>query len=202
MYKISIRKTDKPLKMYKTKFKIINLLALVLTIISCNKDIELIKSKDNYECRRMATYHRYDDLGGYNNYGIKEIVYKENLPYDSKIAYPILKQQNIKLLEDTSTMLLKNNSKTKVYEIRIQKENNDGRVSYEDFKLEPTEEICLGCDSSFDLDIKTSNIEINTDYYSPNNKTYTQIKWQYEGKIKKIYDQNINIHSVKLISEY
>lgn len=176
---------------------------LILFLFSCNNDIQIVDSKDNFECRKLATCYRYE-FAIPDKY--KDFIDEEGLVYNDKIKSPIIKKHNIKLLKNTKTLFLTNNSKTKVYQVIIQITDEKNKVSYKDYKIEPTEQICLGCDSKIEVDLKESKEEINVisydSYLGTQDNSYTRTKYQYEGKIKKIYNQNYQIHKTKVVSEY
>lgn len=183
--------------------KIQFLLLFSLILFSCNKDIQLVDCKDNFDCRRLATCYRYE-FATPDEY--KDIIDKEGLVYNNKINSPIVKKQNIELLENTKTLFLINNSKTKVYQVRIQITDEKNKVSYKDYEIQPTQQICLGCDSMIEVDLKESKKIIEQIYYDSyigsQDRSYTITTYQYEGKIKKIYNLNFQIHNTKVISEY
>ncbi len=182
---------------------IIKTLLLCLLLTSCNKDVELIKSRDNFECRRLATCFRFDsdfDNSVARNSQSVNLDY-ERIKYGLNFSeYKLKHKNNLKLLENTNNIVLVNHSKTKVYEVRIQR-TDKGVVSYEDVVIEPTSEICIGCNVDFDLDIERIREE-NSSWNLVESKTITHEVFPYEGNIKNLRKIEYKIHNFKVIQKY
>ncbi|OWP85315.1 hypothetical protein BWK59_00850 [Flavobacterium davisii] len=148
--------------------------------ISCNSDIEIEIAKENCECvseieevymMEVESYSRANSGCGFN-YLTCENPFKEG-------------DKNWKQFSKVNTMFLKNKSETKVYEVTIQK-NREGQITYKKYKLEPTEEISLGCDNEFNMRFP---------YYSGE----PEVKYlELSDFIPIVY----KIHKVKVLSEY
>ena len=181
--------------------KKILLLTLFNILFSCNQDLEILPSKTNSECAKQLTCFGSDSDLNYsfpsaNNEiaAIPSLDKEYNRYSGQKISNPI----NIKILEETQSLNLKNNSKTKIYNVRIQKTNYFGKIAYKDFKIEPTQELCIGCDKYFDIDFPSIKESIN----GSNFNTYYQYIYPFEGNVKKILNCTYKIYDSKVISEY
>lgn len=176
-----------------------------LIFFSCNRDVQIVQSKDNSECRRLATCFTYlidDNKQVGREYSLLKddkyyFIKNEISMYGDRMGwYPISESKNRKILSKAKSLSVKNFSKTKVYSVRIQRTCRDGEISYTDYILEPLAVQCIGCDTDFDIKIKDDEISIFS--YTSTNKPILN----YEGEIKKAYEANYEIHNVKLISEY
>ncbi|ESU22363.1 hypothetical protein FEDK69T_23480 [Flavobacterium enshiense DK69] len=191
--------------------KLLALTIIGLSICSCNNDIKIITNKDNKECRRLATCFIYDEYS--NNLVGREtnstdgdvIIASPNIDKERELYYDLAEQMkisnkdNIEFLSKTKTLSIKNFSENKVYNVRIKK-TYLGKVTYKDYKIEPTEEICIGCDTDFDLDLEFIEKQIQNPY--PDSGYYKEYYLPFEGKIKKANKIEYSIHKIDLISEY
>jgi hypothetical protein len=100
-------------------------------------------------------------------------------------------KNNYKIFAQTSTMELVNTSKTKVYNVWVQIDN-EGNVSYEQHVMEPTSKIALGCDSNFAIKYNHKKDIIDE------KDCYDAIQLSNLSKTKIKY----TIHKVDFISEY
>ena len=96
------------------------------------------------------------------------------------------------IFSKTTSLELYNKSTTKVYKVLVQISDN-GKISYSEYDIEPTETITLGCDSNF---------KVNNYNKEKFNSTYGEcveaITLSNLSKNKIKY----NIHKVQLISIY
>jgi hypothetical protein len=72
-----------------------------------------------------------------------------------------LEGENKKKYSRTKTIEVFNKSETKVYEVMIQFKNS-GKVNYETFRIEPTQNLLLGCNFNFDADLIKFLNDLNT----------------------------------------
>lgn len=176
--------------------------------MSCN-DVKIIESKDNFSCRQELTcfginnhYANGDGIYGGNRFG--EI---ETSRYHQKILkrYPIVEKGNLKNLEKTKTLILKNNSETKVYKVTIQKKYNNSKVEYKDFELEPTQSICLGCSEKYFVKLINAGVIEKQEKILIGNPIVIKTKHnflKYEGEVVKSESIDYNIHKLEVVKEY
>lgn len=154
----------------------------LILLFSCkNGDIVIQKSKLNCDCVSDiekiydAAALEYGRNSGGFNYG--------NFNCLNPFKY---NSSQYKILSKANTIELINKSETKVYEVIIQYLDS-GSISYLTYKLEPTQILSLGCDTSI------------TPVY--NGGYYAQPDIQSIGlfNIRKI---EYKIHKVRVISEY
>lgn len=154
-------------------------------MFSCkNKDLIILKSQKNCGCSDII----------YNEYKkeVSDYVQKYGMtvgPSKFDCNNPFYEQPvNDELFFKTSTLELKNNSQTKVYEVLIQI-NENNKIRYEEYNIQPTDVLELGCDSNF---------KISFNYTLENSRPIEALKLSNLSKIKILY----KIHKIKLISEY
>ena len=187
------------------------LIILGFVAFSCDNDIKIITSNDNKECRRLVTCFKYDkylneavgretDSVSGNTTFVSPNIDKERVEYSKFYNnMDIFDVSNISYLSFTKSLSIKNFSKTKVYNVRIQRTYQE-KVKFKDYKVEPTEEICIGCVSDFDLKLDYLQTKVIETYpYSGESIKYIL---PYEGKVKRVYKVEYKVHSVKQISEY
>lgn len=165
--------------------KAIALLPIFILFLSCgNGDLIIQKAKKNCSCgsniiEKIRNNEYIIDTG---------IDWYRNGSFDCDPPFILdeltdKKTRNEKIFAQTNTLELKNNSQTKVYQATIQI-NNNGKIYYQEYEIEPTEVIELGCDHDFNVDVD----------YNVNSK----IKLTNLSKYEILY----KIHKVELISEY
>lgn len=196
------------LKSQSQKMRKIFSLPFLFILISCN-DVKIIESKDNFSCRQELTcfginnhYSKADGIDGGNRFG--DI---ETSKYHDKILkkYPIAKKENVKNLEKTKTLILKNNSETKAYKVTIQKKINNSKVEYEDFELEPTKSICLGCSEKYFVKLINGGTIEKQEKILMGNPVITKTKYnflKYEGEVIKSESIDYKIHKTEVVKEY
>lgn len=161
------------------------LIPFLILVISCgNNDLIIQKAKKNCSCsNRIEEVY----LEGVHNY-VTSNRKQWNGPGSFECDPPFYSDEiNGKLFDQTNTLELKNNSQTKVYQVTIQIDNN-GNINYQEYKIEPTEIIELGCDRDF-------NVVFD---YLGNESSMNAIKLSNLSKNEILY----KIHKVVLISEY
>lgn len=173
--------------------KIYLIFPILFLFISCeNKDLVIQKSKKNCSCIEKLKE------GIYTSEFCKSMLINCDInPFteysgDSTYLYKTKNgDNNYKIFSKTNSMELVNKSKTKVYKVLVQIDNN-GNINYIEYALEPTESVLLGCDTNFTVDFSQyQNISNNGDCYDA-------LKLNNYSKKKIEY----NIHKVELISEY
>jgi hypothetical protein len=188
-------------------------ISLFFSLASCNNDVKIVVMKNNKECRRLATCFTLD--GEYNKSVGRDGFWKKsgNYSFDIDLQYAknyhnsfinnfeISKKENIKFVAKAQSLAIRNFSESKVYSVRVQRKFR-GKVKFKDYKIEPTEEICIGCDSDFELE----------DIYDVHIPYYGNDPWEimahnrgsipYEVKIKKMYSVEYKIHDITVLSEY
>ena len=162
--------------------KKIILFAFLFSLFSCkNSDLVIQKSKQNCSC--IADIENvYDSASleyGYNSGGYSNGNFNCTNPFEYNSSQH-------KILEKASSLELVNTSETKVYTVLIQCKNSEN-ISYQTYKIEPSQTISLGCDISF------------TPVY--NGGYYTQPNIQSIG-LYNVSNIEYKIHKVKVISEY
>jgi hypothetical protein len=169
------------------------MLPILFLFICCeNKDLVIQKSKKNCGC-----IEKLKEGIGTTEFCQSSLIdcemdpfwqYKDESSYISKTQEGI---NNYRIFSKTNSIELVNKSKTKVYKVVVQIDNN-GKVSYEEFIIEPTTTTLLGCDSDF-------NVKYNESYpITVNGDCYEAIRLSNLSKNRIEY----NIHKVELISEY
>ncbi len=167
---------------------------LILFLFICceNKDLVIQKSKKNCGCIEKLK----------EGIGTTEICQSMFMnceidpfwEYSDESSYIYKTQKginNYKIFSKTNSMELVNKSKTKVYKVLVQIDNN-GNVNYQEYVIEPTSTILLGCDNDF-------NVEYDGNYQiTVNGDCYEALRLSNLSKNKIEY----NIHKVELISEY
>ncbi len=158
------------------------MLFTLILLFSCkNGDIIIQKSKHNCDC--VSDIEKvYDDAaiqygqnsGGFN-YG--------NFNCLNPFKY---NSSQYKILSKTKSFELINKSETKVYEVIIQ-QLSGGSVTYKTYKLEPTQVLSLGCNTSM-IPLYNGGYYSQPDIQSIGLYTITKIEYK--------------IHKVKVISEY
>jgi hypothetical protein len=171
--------------------------------------------KNNKECRRLATCFTLDgdynkSVGrdgvwkklGNNSFDI-DLVDEKNHYYSYISNFEISKKENLEFIAKTQSLAIRNFSESKIYSVRIQRKFR-GKVKFKDYKIEPTEEICIGCDSDFELEEiyqEYKKLPCNGDCSFAELISYTNY-YTYEGKIKKMHKVEYKIHDVTVLSEY
>lgn len=159
---------------------------IVLFFFSCNnKDLVIQKAKKNCACSHIIEQAHLQESYKYE----KEhpTYYNAFRSFNCDPPYFYEQTKNHEIFAKTNTLELKNNSKTKVYQVLIQI-NDNGKIQYQQYKIEPTDVLELGCDSKF-------NISFN---YGYNQKPIERLKLSNLSKDKIEY----KIHKVEFISEY
>lgn len=173
--------------------KILILFPIIILMFSCeNKDLVILKSQKNCSCSDIinkALEKKTDDLiREWRNKNTGEWLIPVSMASinDCDPPFDYYKQEiNAEVFSQTKTLVLKNNSETKVYEVLIQI-NENNKIRYEKYNIQPTEVITLGCDSNFDINFNYSNNALEG------------LKLSNLSKIKILY----KIHKIKLISKY
>lgn len=175
--------------------KIYFILPILFLFICCkNKDLVIQKSKKNCGC-----IEKLKEGIGTTEFCQNMLMDCEVDPFwqysDESSHINITQDQeginNYKLFSKTNSIELVNKSKTKVYKILVQIDNN-GNINYEEYVLEPTTTIVLGCDSIFTVAYnENQHITVNGDCYEA-------LRLSNLSKNKMEY----NIHKIELISEY
>lgn len=158
------------------------LTSLFFILLSCT-DGEVVIRKSKLNCDCVYNIERvYDDAAleyGHNSGGFRYGEFNCNNPFDYNSG-------QYKILSKANSFELVNNSETKLYEVLIQYKNN-GNISYQTYKLEPTQVISLGC-----------NILMTPIY---NGSFYSQPDVQ-SIELHNISKTQFKIHKIKIISEY
>jgi hypothetical protein len=169
------------------------LLPLFILFLSCgNNDLIIQKAKKNCGC-----IEKLQDGIGTTEFCRSMLMDCEMDPfwqYSNESSYLDKTKQginNYRIFSKTNSMELVNKSKTKVYKVLVQIDNN-GNVNYQEYVIEPTATILLGCDNNFNVEYdRNHQITVNGDCYEA-------LKLSNLSKNKIEY----NIHKVELISEY
>ena len=173
--------------------RILLLLPLFILLLSCsNSDLVIQKSKKNCGCieklqegigttefcRNSVTNCDADPFWQYSDESLSLGKTKEGI-------------NNYKIFSKTNSMELVNKSKTKVYKVVVQIDTN-GKVNYQEYVIEPTQTIVLGCDSDFKVAFDGNHpITVNGDCYEAlllSNLSKNKIEY--------------TIHKMELQSEY
>lgn len=165
--------------------KIFLILSMFFFLGSCgNRDLIIQKANKNCDCSAIIEFEYDREIHDY----LREHGSGVSGPGSFDCSPPFYTDSdNYKLFTQTSTLELKNNSQTKVYQVLIQI-NESGKIRYQEYKIEPTEEIQLGCDSKFDINFKYSNYETPFKAITLSNLAKGFVKYK--------------IHEIKLLSEY
>ncbi|WP_424492720.1 hypothetical protein [Salinimicrobium sp. GXAS 041] len=119
------------------------LFILSITFVSCqNEDLEIIVEKNDCGCIQEV-FTQFPTL--YDTYCYEKFQDCNKIISDSEV---LVKLQN------TNPVIVKNFSRTNVYEILIQKDVG-GSVSYQVYNLEPTSMFYIGCTRQFDVEIRS-----------------------------------------------
>jgi hypothetical protein len=146
--------------------KIIILIFYSLLFISCkNNDVEI---------------KILNETCGYNN----QISSPDRLECNSNTE--IYQKAFYETIRPTHSVVLKNKSQTKVYKILIQV-NRNRNITYQEYNIQPTETIDLGCDRDYDVNVRYDSYS-GTNYPSASELSAYKIIYK--------------IHKVELISEY
>ena len=174
--------------------KIYILLPILFLFVNCkNNDLVIQKSKKNCSCGEKLDVAE----GEYYNFCIDFIKSCNDDPFylfgneSTDDYYSKRKINNNKIFSKTNSMELINNSKTKVYKATIQIDN-DGKISYQEYTIEPTATLLLGCDRDFIVRVDQS-VDIRS-----GGDCYDALELSYLSKYKIEY----NKHKVELVSEY
>ncbi len=158
---------------------------ILFLLLSCeNKDLVIQKSKKNCGCSNIIEQSYIEEVDNYmrnHSISIGPGSFDCNPPF-------FMQPQNEEIFAQTSTLELKNNSQTKVYQVSIQI-NENGKIKYQQYNIEPTEAVELGCDSKFNVSFTYNN-------YSENPIEALKLSNLFKAKI--LY----KIHEIKVLSEY
>ena len=163
--------------------KIYLIFPILFLLLSCeNKDLVVQKSKKNCSCSNIIEQSYIKEV---DNYMRNHSSYTGPGSFDCNP--PFLQPQNVAIFAQSSTLELKNNSQTKVYQVLIQI-NENGKIKYQKYNIEPTEVVELGCDSKFNVSFT----------YNYSEDPFEALKLSYLSKAKILY----KIHEIKVLSEY
>lgn len=153
-------------------------------MFSChNKDIEMIVEQNDCGCIQEV-FTRFDTT--WTTYCYDHFQDCNKLRKDSNVMMA---------LRGTNPVFIRNISKTKVYDILIQKEVN-GVVSYKSYKIEPTGMWYVGCNRDFKVQI--NSFEYNRSGVAMNNSCEDRVKVLEMVSNEVTYQ----IHKIDLLSEY
>jgi hypothetical protein len=193
--------------------KSINIFTILLIFIlsSCNNDVKIVEYKNNIECKRLVTLFKHEiffnetvgrEADSTDLYGVfkhYDFMRPKSYNFEKDISdkIEIKNNENIEILSRTKNLAIKNFSETKVYNVRIKRTCKD-KIKYKDYKIEPKEQICIGCESDFDVNFKHHDAYFNSAF-----ALHSALRNNsYEGLIKKTYKVEYEIHDVTVLSEY
>lgn len=173
--------------------KIYLIFPILFLFICCdNKDLVIQKAKKNCGC-----IEKLSEGIGTTDFCQRMLWDCETKPfwrYSEESSYIYKTKEGInnhRIFSKTNSIELVNNSKTKIYRVLMQIDNS-GFIKYEEYVLEPTITILLGCDSDFTVEFdKNHDIIVN-------GNCYDAVRLSNLSKNKIEY----KIHKVELISEY
>lgn len=169
------------------------ILVLLLLTLSCtNKDVFIRKSRKNCNCIEKLQ-------GGIVTYEFCQnklvncdvIPFLEHSDTLKNLNYTKEGKENYTIFSQTNSIELVNTSKTKVYSVVVQT-NNNTVITYENHVLIPSSIIALGCDSNFEV-AYDSNKDIVAEA-----ECYDAIRLYNLSKNKIKY----SIKNVSLVTEY
>ena len=157
---------------------------ILILLLSCaNKDLVIQKSKKNCGCSNIIEQAYIEEV---DNYMRNHSSTTGPGSFDCNPPF-FMQPKNDEIFAQTSTLELKNNSQTKVYQVLIQI-NENGKIKYQQYNIEPTEVVELGCNSKFNVSFA----------YNYSENPIQALKLSNLSKVKILY----KIHEIKVLSEY